>query len=515
MPPTALVQISVSRSAEEKLIVPAHRSSLSRRANELTTLRKQLTVDSMGAQIAFGMMDRLSPHAIAISDPMLARLERLHLLLGRALIDLVDRWFSDETARLPHRMPLDPEEEVLLQWVAGAGFVPRFAEHVGCWRSDVLFGRSSDDLDDEAPYICEINGRLPLNGILVTGLSANGVSQLGLGQHGVETLNSLEDSYLRLIDFFDPSKPLYCVREKWPGVDSSVLLPTYTARTKQPTGVVRPADLELRPDETSPTGYALWDRSTSTLMEQWFVEMLQDEWASLDPAVARQLALTPLNDLRTVLLVHDKRLLGILVEEIPGMVSRGVLTAEEGDIVAAGIAETIIPGSAPLQTLLRESTADPAVKDSYVYKPCRDGSGRGVELGRNLSQAEWLARLSRLASADVLRPHQHPAVIQRLVDHHWYDVVRHEVPGVTGPEPQKFHLIGSMHVFQSRRFNCGPWRLGLETHLGMDSESPGLMMSSVRLPEWLMCTENEDEAQVGGIEVQILSMFEINNPSNY
>jgi hypothetical protein len=194
MSPTALMQISVSRTAEENLIVPAHRSSLSRRATELTTLRKQLAADSMGAQVAFGLMDRMSPHAIAISDAMLARLDRLHLLLGRALIDLVDRWFSDEAARLPHRMPLDPEEEVLLKWVAGAGFVPKYSEHAGCWRSDVLFGRSPDGLDDEAPYICEINGRLPLNGTIVTGQHASGITQLGAGKPGFETVNSLKVS---------------------------------------------------------------------------------------------------------------------------------------------------------------------------------------------------------------------------------------------------------------------------------------------------------------------------------
>ncbi|KAM5358009.1 hypothetical protein ACJZ2D_015685 [Fusarium nematophilum] len=490
-----LVQISVSLSTEERLIVPAHYSNLCRRADELATLRRQLATDSSGAsQAALGLLDRLSPHAIAVSDSMLVRLEQLHVLLGRALVDLVTRWFSDETAQLPQRMPLDLAEEAMLRWITKSTSVPEYSEHAGCWRSDVLFGRSSDGLDDQAPYICEINGRLPLNGVVAVGHHASGISQLGAGKDGFEMANSLEESHMLLMDFFDTSKPLFCVRDKWPGVDSSFFLVAYTARTSQPAGVVRPADLELRPDASSPTGYSLWDRSTDVLLSQWFAEMLQEEWADLDPTVARHLAQTPLNDLRTVLLVHDKRLLGILPQELPGMVDRGVLTAGEADTLAAGIARTLIPGSEELQTLLRESAADPAIKDHYVYKPCRDGSGSGVELGRNLSQEEWLGRLGRLAGSDALRPCQHPAVIQRLVEHHWYDMVRHEVPGVTGPKPEPFHLIGSMYMFQSRRFYPGPWRLGLETHLGLSPDSPGIVMSTIYMPDWPFCNDGDEQA---------------------
>ncbi|KAJ3532509.1 hypothetical protein NM208_g8406 [Fusarium decemcellulare] len=369
----ALLQISVSRSTEENLIVPAHRSGLSRRARELATLRDQIDIDARGAKMANGLFDRLSPHAIAISDSKLSQLERLHVLLGRAVIDLVNRWFTDEAANLPERMPLDPAEELLLRWVSSSGKVPEYSQHAGCWRTDILFGRSSDGLSDDAPQVCEINGRLPLNGILAVGHHASGVSRFGAGKNGFQSISSLEESRKRLMDFFDKSKPLFCIRDKWPGVDSAVFLPAWTVITNQPTRIVRPVDLELRPDDSSPIGYALWDRSSNLLIPQWFAEMMQDEWAGLDPAVARHLALTPLNDLRTILLVHDKRLLGILPQELPGMVARGVLTTDEADIVAAGIVETLVPGSAELQALLQKSAADSTVKDGFVYKPCREG----------------------------------------------------------------------------------------------------------------------------------------------
>ncbi|KAF5022838.1 hypothetical protein F66182_5132 [Fusarium sp. NRRL 66182] len=497
----ALVQVSISRSMEQRRIIPAHCSSLARRSRELEIFRRQITAEARGAELAFGIMERMSPLAIAVSAPMYSRLQQLHVVLNRVLVDIVNRWFSDEAARFTERMPLDPSEEELLRWVADSGCVPAYAEHAGFWRSDLLFGRSLDGLDDQHPYLCEINGRLPLNAVIGIGQIASGVNKVGAAKGGLETANSIEvtavailpESPQHIMDLFEPDKPVFSIRDKWPGADSKILSACNTSLGRPPIVAVRPQDLELRPDGSSSTGYSLWDRSTNVELTQWFVEMLQDEYAALEPAVARQLSLTPLNDLRTVFIVHDKRLLGIIPEELPGMVERGVLTAEEAEIVSSGIVETINPGSEAIQKLLRDSATDPAVRNGYIYKPCRDGMGNGIELGKNLSQQDWLARLSELANPDVLRPHQHAAVIQKLVNHHWYDIVRHEVPDVTGPGPEKFHLIGSMFMLQSRHFYSGIWRVGLETHLGISSDKPGLVMAMVHQPDWPISSDQEEE----------------------
>ncbi|KAF4331646.1 hypothetical protein FBEOM_14596 [Fusarium beomiforme] len=488
-----LMQLSVSRSAEEKRLIPAYCSNLTRRAKELEIFRKHLYADAKGGELAFGIEERISPHVIAVSDPLFSRLEQLHILLGRVFIDIVDRWFTDEQARFPERMPLDPSEEELLKWVASSGCVPDYKEHAGCWRSDLLFGRSPSGLRDESPYVCEINGRLPLNAVMGIAMGANGLRELGASKGGLETVNSMDKSYNNLMALFDPNKPLFSIRDKWPGADSRILSAISVARGNHPVEAVRPQNLEVRTDETSPTGFALWDKATNTHLEQWFVEMLQEEYAELKPDVAHQLSLTPLNDLRTVFIVHDKRLLGIIPEELPNMVSRGVLTAEEANIVADGITQTINPGSKGILDLLQQSRADAEVKNKYIYKPCRDGMGHGIELGKNMTQEAWLERLEKLANPDVLRPHDDAAVIQRLVDHNWYDVVRHGVASDDGPKPNKFHLIGSMFMFQNRNFYPGTWRMGLETHLGITSDKPGLVMTMVHQPDWPIGDDQEEE----------------------
>ncbi|KAF4500734.1 hypothetical protein FAGAP_3016 [Fusarium agapanthi] len=369
-----LVQISVSRSAEEQRLIPAFCSNLARCAKELETFRKHLYADAKGGELSFGIMERVSPHAVAVSNPLFSRLEQFHVLLGRVFIDIVDRWFTDEKARFPERMLLEPSEEELLRWVASSGCVPDYAEHAGCWRSDLLFGRSPDGLRDESPYVCEINGRLPLNAVMGISLGDNDLRELGASKGGLEPVNSMNASYDNLMALFKPDKPLYSIRDKWPGADSKILSAIDVARGRPPVEAFRPQDLE--------------------------------------------------------------------------MVSRGVLTAEEAEFVADGIIQTINPWSEGLQNLLRNSKSDPNLKNKYIYKLCRDGMGHGIELGKNLTQKAWLEHLEKLANPDVLRPHDDAAVIQRLVDHDWYDVVRHEVSTDDGPHPNKFHLIGSMFMFQ-------------------------------------------------------------------
>lgn len=490
---TSLVQLCIRTTLENRQIVPARCVSDVTRTKDLETFRDKIDKDLTHLKESFPHKDRLSPTVVGIPVAKYHELENLHHLLGLALEDVVNRWLSDASARLTERMPLNKSEEKLLRWIVDSGLFPAYADRAGCWRSDVLFGRSQDGDDDEdvveAPFICEINGRLPLNGLLGMPMQAFGATALGAAAYGsngvLELGNSLEESMRRIMRYFDSSKPLFCVREQWPGLDSRVLLALFQKEYGQPVANVRPQDLEARPDPDTPTGYALWDGATNTKMEQWVNELIQKEWndaCERDWRVGQQLALTPLNDFRTTMLVHDKRLLGILPEELPGMVERGVLSADEAETVGRAIPETLNPGSEGLKALLEKSKADPDIRNRYIYKSCRDGYGLGIAMGKDLSPEEWLSRLTRLASG-ALRPDQDAAVVQRLVDHRWYDIVRHELPGGE-PNPRKIHLIASMYIFNARDFYMGPCRTGIDLHLGLSPGSTGIAMGVVRLPDW-------------------------------
>ena len=287
---------------------------------------------------------------------------------------------------------------------------------------------------------------------------------------------------------------MYNVRAKWPGIDSRPLAKAYHDRTGQSIIVVHPSELYMEPDDSSKTGYSLWYQDNSTgepkqRVEQCALELFQDELAELDPLILRQLAGRSVNDFRTTLLCHDKRLLGIISEELPGLVRRQKFTTAEAAQLESAIATTLLPGSKQLRSLLEESRGD-SRKDDYIIKPIRDGSCQGIRLGKNMSQAEWVAELERLAQR-ALRPHEAACVVQKLVEHVEYDIVRHDVPSVPGGE--KFHIIGSGHMINSRLYVHGPWRLGKEVHVGLGKEEKGIVMSAVLRPELPVLEEKEEE----------------------
>ena len=70
--------------------------------------------------------------------------------------------------------------------------------------------------------------------------------------------------------------------------------------------------------------------------------------------------------------------------------------------------------------------------------------------------------LERL-SDHALLPSEDAYVIQRLVDHVRYDIATHDEGGLTS---EKYHMIGSHHMINSKLDTFGPWWLGRDVHVG-------------------------------------------------
>jgi hypothetical protein len=80
-------------------------------------------------------------------------------------------------------------------------------------------------------------------------------------------------------------------------------------------------------------------------IHQVAVELHQSELEDLGLDILKALAPLCFNDMRTIFLVHDKRMLGIVLQEIQSLVhEHNVLTAEEGEILRHGIVPTFLPG---------------------------------------------------------------------------------------------------------------------------------------------------------------------------
>ncbi len=305
-----------------------------------------------------------------------------------------------------------------------------------------------------------------------------------------------------ILDCFEQTKPLYHLREKWPGYDSHPLAREWEKQTGQPFVTIRPSQLSLRTSPRSPTGYQLFCTADEPQngehapsdhqlreIQQCSLELFQSELAELSPQMLRKISTCCTNDLRNVFLIQDKRLLGIILAELPSLQARQILSAAECEELRRGIAPTILPGSSEMRSLLEQSKSDDLLRNKYIIKPVRDAMGNGIIMASHLSRSKWLSELER-QSSHALLPSEGAVVIQELVQHIWYDIARHD-RGTR--EPEKFHMIASQHMINGKTSVHGPWRLGKEVHVGLGEGEEGIVMSAVMRPEGMREWEGREQ----------------------
>lgn len=235
--------------------------------------------------------------------------------------------------------------------------------------------------------------------------------------------------------------------------------------------LIGPADLRLVPDPGSKAGFKLccttedtqqssesidWEGEVLEEIHQVGLELHQQEFMALSPEMLRQLSLRCFNDIRTILLVHDKRMLGILQQELKSLVARGVLSPAQADCLDSGVTETMIPGSPELMEFLARCRVSPNLKDSYILKPVRSGKGDGIVFGDALAPSEWISRLERLRCPD-LEAGNSTCIVQRQVSHVLYDMM------LQGPgKKERYPLVGTYHCIGGEYIGLGIWRSSLD-----------------------------------------------------
>ncbi|OAA60859.1 hypothetical protein ISF_05898 [Cordyceps fumosorosea ARSEF 2679] len=399
------------------------------------------------------------------------QLVRFHESLIIAIVDIVKRWFSDQDARFPERMPLLKDEEQLLQWLDGqvvqGNLAPYSAATLGSWRPDFLV---EDDNGEENFRLTEINARFCFNGFMHGSYGQTALDNMGMDKSGLVGAADGEEFFNGLLRLFRHDRPLHLLKGDERGIDIGMFIHAVLRRLGVTPRLITPGDLRLIPDpaDTTRTILCCLDKSQATSpcalrtasgevveeVHQVGLELHQRELAALDPEMLRHVSLRCFNDMRTILLVHDKRMLGIISQELPSLLRRGVLAAGQARALAKGIADTTLPGEARMRRLLRQSRVDPALKDAYLLKPVRGGKGAGIVFGEDLGGDEWLAALRDLQSAR-LDPAGGGAslVAQRKVVQHRYDLVLKDC-GEVLTQP----LVGTYHTVHGEYLGIGTWR---------------------------------------------------------
>ncbi|RAK99976.1 Clavaminate synthase-like protein [Aspergillus ibericus CBS 121593] len=391
-----------------------------------------------------GSHEASCPRPILITQQHQAQLQQLHRALTAAIVDIVTRWWTDADARFPQRMPLRREEEELLKWL-DRHLPPDRANYAGCsgsWRPDFLVeGPGSESEPIETFRITEINARFSFNGFMYAAYGQEALRNL-CDDPGLVPATDPVKILSGLLSLFQLNLPLHLLKNEEPGMDIHMFIDFAKRHLKMTPRLITPADLRLLPDSQAPGGYKLCcvvsDHEKASLRHglsfitseqgekleifQVGLELHQHELFALDPDMLRQISLRCFNDIRTILLVHDKRMLGIIKQEIPLLVARQVLRPEDGEALRRGIADTIIPGSPELDELIGSSALSPTLRKEYLWKPIRGGKGAGIVFGDEIDPEEWLATLERLRCPQ-LDSTRTTYVIQRRIWPALYEVI--------------------------------------------------------------------------------------------
>ena len=149
--------------------------------------------------------------------------------------------------------------------------------------------------------------------------------------------------------------------------------------------LVDPSELRLIPSSTSPSGVVVTDNIG--IIEQIMLELHQDEIEALDEELLVEIGKVCWNDLRTIYLAHDKRMLGLIRRELPWLVQCGVITTAQGKEIEDGIVETYTP-SDETWSWMTDRTIH-GEKDKWVLKKCLSGKGDGMLFGKDMTEQAW------------------------------------------------------------------------------------------------------------------------------
>ena len=96
-------------------LFPQDRPPQEDRDQQQEKLRLFLNDGAEGAKSLPPVFGRLSPYPLLASTGLVNELAALHTALSLAVTHIVERWWTDKTARFPQRMPLKEHEEAVLQ----------------------------------------------------------------------------------------------------------------------------------------------------------------------------------------------------------------------------------------------------------------------------------------------------------------------------------------------------------------------------------------------------------------
>lgn len=341
-----------------------------------------------------------NPYPIALSQADVDRLQALGRAVHAGIHAVVRGYATDE--RIRARYVLDPR---LIEIVRRAQHEP-YA--IGMFRPDFV-------IDEAGEFcVCEINARFSANGYAINDIVDGALCAVSYLPRDVRRIAGQSRIREVMTAAFRDGRPVAVVLSSESGSEIFLLL----------------RDL---PVERTTTATAMLD--AHYVLELDRLELLELAPAVLDDIIRRGSR----NDVRTLILIHDKRLLSVLSDP-------SILRDHVDADTCALLARHIIPTRPASEAEARESAF--ASPEEWVLKPSSGGRGVDVLIGHETPRDVWEARLRTHADRDTL---------QRFIAQQRFPIIHLEEGEL---RESAMNVVGLLPCFEEHVFGPGIFRAG-------------------------------------------------------
>ena len=353
--------------------------------------------------------DTFSAVPVVVKPQYLAQMDRLCQVLNKALVNIVQAYFTDERIRAIY--DLDEEMESILRVAAEKPYT------VGLYRPDLLQDKSGQT------RICEIGARYPINGWMISYyLNLICRNSEVMPRKELQAVPGQLEFLQTLYNTFDANQPVILVHDNERGTEVFNLLHEFGKKGLSSISA-SPTDLTLHKGQVTLNNKAV---------SQFILEMDREELRKFSPDVLHHIIRngTYFNDVRTLILVHDKRVLAALYDE---------------SIMADHLSEEdylfLRPFLIPTFTLSEAAKREEVIysKQNWLLKQNSGGRGIDIYVKDECTPQAW---------ADVVDNRWPEYMVQQYVQQQQFDYMQN--PDV--------NIVGMLLCYNDRSFGPGLFR---------------------------------------------------------
>ncbi|CAF3704322.1 unnamed protein product [Rotaria sp. Silwood1] len=368
---------------------------------------------------------KLRPEYLTLPHTLLDYFREQHTRLYKTLKLIIEQYHqpTEVGAEIRRTFQFEPKIHNLLCELN----IHRPEFDIGNYRPDVLFttGRrfTMNGKHRFEPKICEINGRFSWNGFLFSAAicPGNNSNQISVN------FNTMLDTIITSTQL-DTTKSVTILKSKEHGFDIHLFQKYWMNRYHQTCRIIHP-------DQIHVINGQLCDRNDRHPIQQLILELHQDEILSFSNDILHTFIhntqLRYMNDLRTIFLVHDKRMFSLLSNQA-FLDALWQCDYDQTKTLTQLIPTTYVIGQMP--SYVRECVL--TMKNNWCIKPNLGGKGVNMSIGTDCSSEDW----SRL----LLDQNHHEWIIQQ-----YQEPVQYE----------SMNLSGMLFCCNNNCFNLGPIRL--------------------------------------------------------